>query len=321
MRRRRLPLMIAGLRRSWRVIELMIASTRLSSAVGRRHVHALAQLASCRESSPAARRSGPILRTARSWSRKSSRVNSFRRSLLLERLRLLVVDGLLGPLDQASARRPCRGSASPSGRGGTARGRRASRRCRRTGSARRSRPAPTARRRRARRRRAWSGRRRRSRRASWKALATSTASWPVIASTTSSSWCGCTAALIRSSSAISSASIVQAAGGVDDHHVAAEAARRLDAVAATATASRRRPSRCTGHARSAAPSTASCSMAAGRWTSQATSIGARALLAEVARQLGAAGRLAGALQAGHQDDRRAAWTRAAGRRWPRPSAS
>ena len=52
-------------------------------------------------------------------------------------LGLLGVEDLLGLLDQASARRPCRGCGWPSGRGGRRRSPRASRRWTRTGSARR----------------------------------------------------------------------------------------------------------------------------------------------------------------------------------------
>src|SRR5438876_6239078 len=81
MRLRRLAFRMCALRRSWRVIESMIASTRLSSAS--------APLRSAPLSSfltpgimPIRSATEPIFLTVRSWSRKSSSVNSLRRSFL-----------------------------------------------------------------------------------------------------------------------------------------------------------------------------------------------------------------------------------------------
>ena len=100
---------------------------------------------------------------------------------------------------------------------------------------------------------------------------------------------------------------VQAPGGVDDQHVLAVGARALERPARDLDAGRarcpaRRPS-----APACSPTITSCSTAAGRYTSQAASATElRCSLAQQARELRGRGRLAGALQAGHQDHRRRA---------------
>ena len=63
------------------------------------------------------------------------------------------------------------------------------------------------------------------------AWATATASWPVMASTTSSVSIGLTAALTAAISAISASSTDEPAGGVEDHDVADLALGGLDATA------------------------------------------------------------------------------------------
>ena len=94
----------------------------------------------------------------------------------------------------------------------------------------------------------------------------------------------------------------EAAGGVDDEHVAAEAPGLGEARLRPCA-----PDRCGSLNTGTSiwrPSVRSCSTAAGRWRSAPTSSGLAALLLNQRGQLGRVGRLAGALQAGHQHDRR-----------------
>ena len=222
MRARREPLRILGSRRSAGVIDWMIAATRSSS---RSSMLLDLRPASrpCPGSIPSSLPSEPIFLTACICSRKSSRVKSSPADDLGGHLLGLVgVERLLGLLDEGEhvahaedarghpvgvedAR--SRSSFSPVeanmiGRAGDRR-------------------APTAPRHRGRRRRAWSGRRRRSRRRRGTPAAVLTASWPIIASTTSSVSSGWTAS--RMSRGLLHQLLVdrQPAGGVDDDHVVA----------------------------------------------------------------------------------------------------
>ena len=125
------------------------------------------------------------------------------------------------PSRSATGRRPCRGSATPSGRGGSTRAGRASRRPRSsliglpvtalTESAAPPRASPSS------LVRTTPSNATRS----WKASATATASWPVMASRTSSTLCGF--ALLADVGELLHELLVdvEAAGGVDDHDVAA----------------------------------------------------------------------------------------------------
>ena len=99
MRLRRLPLMIWSLRRSSGVIEQMIASTRpICFSSG------LFSASSFKLPSPGIiprmLSSGPIRRIVFSCLRKSSSVNSFFRSFSSSSLRFVLVDRLLGLLDE-----------------------------------------------------------------------------------------------------------------------------------------------------------------------------------------------------------------------------
>ena len=88
--------------------------------------------------------------------------------------------------------------------------------------------APTARRRRARRRRACVSITPSKPTAAANCSATLTASWPVIASTTSSTWSGLIAVADRDELVHQLRVDVQAPGGVDDQHVLAVGARALE---------------------------------------------------------------------------------------------
>ena len=137
--------------------------------------------------------------------------------------------------------------------------------------------------------------------ASAKALATSTAVWPVMASTTSTTLVGCTAALMRTSSSIISASMVRRPAVSTITRSRPGLAGRLDAVArdgdrvAALLAVHRDVDLLAQHGQ----------LLGGRRAVDVAGHEHRGapLGAEVPRQLGAAGGLAGALQAGHQHDR------------------
>ena len=133
------------------------------------------------------------------------------------------------------------------------------------------------------------------------AWATPTASWPVIASTTRSVSIGLTAALTAAISCHQRLVDAEAAGGVEDHDVADLALGRLDALPGDVRdrgAGRRAEDR-------------DVELLAERLElvrgGRAVRVGgdeerSTALLDDVARELGRAGGLAGALQADHRDD-------------------
>ena len=178
----------------------------------------------------------------------------------------------------------------------------------------------TARRRRGRRRRAWSSRRRRSSTASANCSATLTASWPVIASTTSRIVCGRTAVRMSLSSCMSSVSMCRRPGGVDDQDVLAvhlglveRPAGDVDRVLVGAPLVDGRPG-LAADLDELLDRRRAVDVARGHGHRGAV------LLAQVARELGRRGRLARALQAGHQDDGRRARRERDARRSRRPSA-
>ena len=137
--------------------------------------------------------------------------------------------------------------------------------------------------------------------ASWNAVATFTASWPVIASTTSSVLCGCTDVADVAQLVHQLVVDLQPTRGVDDHDVATEALRLLDAAARDGrpdrSARRRTARRRARRARAAARPRPG---AAGRRRRAA----AAALRLEQPRELARGGRLPGALEAGEHHDRR-----------------
>ena len=146
--------------------------------------------------------------------------------------------------------------------------------------------------------------------------ATLTASWPVIASTTSSTTCGRVTLRIRASSSISVLVDVQAPGGVDDEDVLAVALGLVerprgdvDRVAVGALLVDRRAG-LAGDLDELLDGGGPVDVAGGD--------GDRglALLAQPAGELGGGGRLAGALQAGHQDHGRRARREGQPRRLP-----
>ena len=150
---------------------------------------------------------------------------------------------------------------------------------------------------------------------SWNACATFTASWPVIASSTSSTLCGFASSRTRASSSISASSTCRrpAVSTITTSRSSLARAREpvahgLDRIAALV--------RVDGDA-ICLPSCSSCSIAAGRWRSAATSAGLPSLLAQQQRELRRGRRLARALEAGEQDHRR----RPAGEREPRARPS
>ena len=139
--------------------------------------------------------------------------------------------------------------------------------------------------------------------ASPNALATSTASWPVIASSTSTTLVGLTASRMRTSSSIISASIVRRPAVSTITRSRPGRCGRPRCRAARWPPRRCPSSRCTGTS-ICAPSTAQL-LGGGRAVHVAGHEHRRAALGvEVARELGRAGRLARALQARHQDDGR-----------------
>ena len=137
------------------------------------------------------------------------------------------------------------------------------------------------------------------------AWATATASWPVIASTTSSVSTGWTAALTAAISAISASSTRQAAGGVEDDDVADLALGGLHAAAHDVD-----DGGPDGRAvdRDVEALAERLELVGG---GRAVRVGGdeegpAAELDDVAGELGGRGRLAGALQADHRDDGRVA---------------
>ena len=223
IRSRREPLMSSGRRRSSGVIDRMIASMRSSSR------SSTFMPFSCWPAKP-----GIIPSSDRQRAHPADHLELGEEvlerelvaaQLALELLGLVLVELLLGLLDEATGRRPSRGSAAPCGRGGSAR----------TASSfspvggEQDRLAGD----RLDRQRGAAARvavelghhaRRRTATASANCSATLTASWPVIASTTSRIACGLTALRMFFELVHELLVDVQAAGGVDDQDVLAVAA-------------------------------------------------------------------------------------------------
>src|SRR6266511_2297898 len=285
MRARREPLRIFGLARSCGVIDWMIASTRFRS---RSPTSARQSCWLIPGSIPSTWLSGPIFFTCCSWSRKSSRVNEASRSLrsiasarsrsTVSSARSISVSTSPMPRIRPASRSGWKASRSASfsplvanftGLPVTARIDSAAPPRASPSSFVRITPVTST--------------------PSWKASAVCTASWPVIASTTSSTSVGCTASLIAAACAIISASTASrpAVSTTSTSRPVRSASAR--APRATATGSPR-PEPSSGAytgTLACSPSTCSCRTAAGRCRSHATRSGRRCLVASQRASLAA----------------------------------